>query len=200
MLDSQQWKIAASPKSGSAAMPFHLDGDAIPSTRSSSRRSWISTAEGIVERVERSVLSIGGDTRLSLRHSVPGSFELSGLLGRRVRVTLLHVASLDSGLTQTLTITGCEGRLLLIGHSGEARGTSHALGSLHVYVALSQRPEGPMVFGTSRVQSLLRQGDHVRVREGDDTYVMQFESRRGTKATYAIGAEELWRGPPSTKR
>ena len=57
-----------------------------------------------------------------------------------------------------------------------------------------------MVFGTARLQSLLREGDHIRVRDGDDAYVMHFESRRGTSATYAIGAEELWRGPPSTKR
>ena len=57
-----------------------------------------------------------------------------------------------------------------------------------------------MVFGTSRLQSLVREGDHIRVRDGDDAYVMQFESRRGREATYAIGAEELWRGPPLTMR
>ena len=57
-----------------------------------------------------------------------------------------------------------------------------------------------MAFGTSRVQSLVREGDHIRVRDGDEGYVMQFESRRGRDATYAIGADELWRGPPSTKR
>jgi hypothetical protein len=198
LLDSQHWKVA----SVAEKMPFHLDGDAVPTSRTSSRRSWISTAEGIVAKVERSLVWIDGDSFVSLRHSLPASFELSALLGRRVRVTLLHVASLEAGLTQTLTIAGSDGKVLAIGHAGEARGISHTLGGLHVYVALSQRPGGPMVFGTSRLQSLVRQGDHIRVRQHDDDdgYVLQFESRRGREATYAIGAEDLWRGPPSTKR
>ena len=196
MLDSHNWKAAHS----AAKMPFHLDGDAIPTSRTSSRRTWISTADGIVSRVERGALAIEGESLVSLKHSIPASFDLSGLLGRRVHVALLHASTLDSGLTQTLTIGGWDGDPLVIAHSGEARGASHSLGSLQVYVALSQRPGGPMVFGTSRLQSLVREGDHIRVRDGDETYVMQFESRRGREATYAIAIEELWRGPPSTKR
>ena len=196
LLDSAHWKGAQA----AAKMPFHLDGDAVPTSRTSSRRTWISLAEGIVERVERSILRIDGEAPITLKHSIPASFDLSALLGQRVRVTLLHVATVESGLTQTLTIAGCDGRVLVLGHSGEARAISHALGELQVYVALSQRPGGPMVFGTSRLQSLVREGDHIRVRDGDDAYVMQFESRRGREATYAIGAEELWRGPPLTMR
>ncbi len=194
MLDSQQWKRAQ------AAMPFHLEGDAIPSSRTGSRRSWVSTADGVVDKVDGPILAIAGDEHLTLRHAVPATFDLSALLERRVRVTLLHVATLESGVTQTLTIAGSDGKILLIGHSGLARGTSHRLGSLHVYVALSQRPEGPMVFGTERMQSVVRAGDHVRVRDGSDLFVMHFAARSGGHATYAIGAEELWKGPPSTLR
>jgi hypothetical protein len=184
-------------------MPFQLDGDAIPTSRSTSRRSWVSTAEGIVERVEGNVIRVG-EMRSSLRHSIPSCFELGALLGRRVRTTLVHVAAIDSGLTQTLTMTGSDGELLVVAHAGEVRSIAHALGKLQVYVALSQRPGGPMVFGTARVQAIVREKEHVRVRDDDDeAYVMHFESREtraGNAATYAIGREEFWRGPPSTKR
>ncbi len=195
MLDSRHWKSAET----AAALPFQLDGDAIPTSKSSSRRSWVSTAEGVIERVERGAIRIG-DSRALLRHSIPASFEMSALLGRRVRVTLLHVVAVDSGLAQTLTVTGVDGELLLVAHAGEVRSIAHRLGDLQVYVALSQRPGGPMVFGTARVQAIVREKDHLRVRDDDETYVLQFESRAGNSATYAIGREELWRGPPSTRR
>jgi hypothetical protein len=194
VLDSRHWRSAEAV----ASMPFQLDGEAIPASRSSSRRTWISTAEGIVERVEGSTLRIG-ETRSILRHSVPPTFDLAALLGRRVRTTLVHVATPD-GLTQTLTISGAGGELLLLAHVGDVRGVTHTLAKLVVYVALSQRPRGPMVFGTARLQTIVRQGDHTRVRDDGETFVLHFESRRGNEATYAIGPEDFWRGPPSTMR
>jgi hypothetical protein len=181
-------------------LPFHLDGDAMPASRTSSRRTWISTAEGLVGRVERGVIVIDGEPMVSLRHSITSSFDLAALVGTRVRVTLLHALNTESGLTQTLTVTGCDGSLIVLGHSGEARAITHVLGDLEVYVALSQRPGGPMVFGTTRLQSIVREGEHIRVRTDGGAYVMEFESRRGKDATYAIGVEDLWRGPPSTLR
>lgn len=198
MLDSRNWREAHE----AAKLPFHLDGDAVPATRTSSRRSWISTADGIVARTRQGELCIEGDEGdvVSLKHSVSPSFELNMLLGRRVRVALLHVSSVEAGLTQTLTISDGEANPLLIAHAGEARGLSHWLGSTLVYVALSQRPGGPMVFGTSRVQSIVRPGDHIRVRDADETYVMEFESRKGSEASYAIGLDDMWRGAPSTLR
>jgi hypothetical protein len=114
-------------------------------------------------------------------------------------VTLLNVLDVD-GLSQTLTVTDSGSRLLLVAHAGQTRGVTHTLGKLHVYVALSQRTQGPMVFGTSRLQSIVRVGDHVRVRDGEEVFVLQFQSRCGSAARYAIGVEELWQGPPSTKR
>jgi hypothetical protein len=197
VLDSNDWKVAQV----AAKLPFQLDGDAIPTSTTSSRRSWISATDGVIGRVAPSTIWIEGDSVVSLKHSVPVSFEMSALLGRRVHVTLLHVST-DAGLAQTLTITSALGHPLLIAHCGEARALSHSLGSVHVYVALSQRPGGPMVFGTSRLQSIVRAGDHIRVRvpDEDETYVMQFEARRGREATYAIGIEDLWKGPPSTMR
>jgi hypothetical protein len=181
-------------------MPFQLDGDAIPTSRTSSRRAWISTADGVIVRVSGGVVCIEGDTTVSLRHTLPAQLDLCALLGRRVRVTLVHVATIDGAMTQTLTIAGCDGNPLLIAHDGTVRGNAHVLGKLQVYVALSQRPGGPMVFGTSRVQSLVRAGDHVRVRSDDDVYVMCFHSRGQNEARYAIAEESLWRGPPSTRR
>jgi hypothetical protein len=195
VLDSRHWKSAEAV----AQMPFQLDGDAIPTSRSTSRRTWISTGEGVVLDVVGNALRLG-ESRTLLRHSVPSSFDLGGLLGRRVRVTLVHVASLDAGLAQTLTIAGTEGEPLVIAHAGDVRGLMHVLAGLTVYVALSQRPRGPMVFGTSRLQTIVREGDHVRVRDGDEAFVLHFESRSGNAAMYAIGREDLWRGPPSTMR
>jgi hypothetical protein len=181
-------------------MPYQLDGDAIPTSRSSSRRAWISTAEGIVARVAGDRVRIEGDSAITLRHSLPSVIDLCPLLGRRVRTTLVHVATCDGVITQTLTFNGAE-KPILIAHTGNVRGNAHALGKLTVFVALSQRPGGPMVFGTSRLQSLVRAGDHVRVRdEDDDVYVMHFASRGQGEARYAIAEESLWRGPPSTRR
>jgi hypothetical protein len=196
VLDSHHWKGAEV----AAKMPFHLDGDAVPTSRTSSRRTWMSLAEGTVTLVEPFVVRIDGEAPIRLRHCLPPSFELGALLGQRVRVTLAHAATLDAGLTQTLSITGQDGRLLVLGYSGEARAMSHSLGRLDVYVAFSQRPGGPMVFGTSRLQSIVREGDHIRVRCGAEAYVMHFDSRRGRDATYAITTEELWSGAPSTMR
>jgi len=166
-----------------------------------SGRSSIAAVEGVVERVDPGAARIGGEVPCTLRHALPGVFDLGALQGRRVRVTLLQAAAADGhGVTQTLTVTGYDDGLLIVAHSGDMRGNAHRLGRLHVYAALSQRAGGPMVFGTSRLQSLVRLGAHVRVRDEDETYVMHFEARRGKAATYAIGAEELWRGPPSTPR
>jgi len=77
------------------------------------------------------------------------------------------------------------------------KGNAHQLGKLAVYVALSQRPGGPMVFGTARLQSLVRVGDSVRVRDGEDIYVLHFHARPATAATangaaYVIASEDLW--------
>ncbi len=203
MLDSQYWKEAADA-AAAQKMRFRLEGDSVPTSRGNARGSWISTAEGIVVRVEESRLRIDGQqphtSPASVLHSIPPSFELGPLLGRRVRVALLHVAAADGALTQTLTISGYEGSALVIGHAGEVRGVSHTLGSLHVYAALSQRPGGPMAFGTARVQALVREGNHIRVRDDDEMYVMHFEARRGKEASYAIGLEDFWQGPRSTMR
>jgi hypothetical protein len=196
VLDSRHWKTPEP----AATMPFQLDGDAVPTSRTSSRKTWISTAEGLLARASSQSAWIEGEETISLQHSLPSHFDLCALLGRRVRVTLMHVHAIDSGTTQTLTIAGHDGRPLVIAHSGEVRGIAHRLGGLQVYVALSQRPGGPMVFGTRRVQSLVRAGDHVRVRDEADVYVMHFQAREGAKATYAIAEESVWRGPPSTRR
>jgi len=150
-------------------------------------------------RQEGGALRIG-ETHATLRHSVAPTFDLGALLGRRVRATLVHVASIDSGLAQTLTISGASGELLILAHVGDVHGLTHTLSKLVVYVALSQRPKGPMVFGTSRLQTIVREGDHVRVRDDGDSFVLHFAARLGNEATYAIGREDLWRGPPSTMR
>ena len=100
MLDSRHWKTAEA----AASMPFQLDGDAVPTSRTASRRTWVSLAEGVVSRVSGERVWIDAEDPVSLRHSIGPDIDLRLLLGRRVRATLLHVAALDAGLTQTLTI------------------------------------------------------------------------------------------------
>lgn len=195
MLDSHQWRDASAARKG-----FRLEGESIPTGQGASRRSWISTAEGVVVRVEGSQVRLDGPPPVTLEHAVPASFELGPLLGRRVRVAIMHATAADGGTSQTLTVSGYDGMALLIAHTGEVRGVSHVLATVHIYAALSQRPGGPMAFGTAKVQALVREGNHIRVRDDDEMYVMQFESRRGREATYAIGLEDFWRGAPSTMR
>jgi hypothetical protein len=175
-------------------MAFELDGDAVPTSHTSSRRTWISSAEGIAARIDGPRLWIDGETSLSLRHSLPDSVDLGPLLGKTIRATLVHVVAGDGSIAQTVTICSADGKLQIIAHAGVVKGTAHTLGSLPVYVALSQRPGGPLVFGTARLQSLVRVGDHVRVRDVDDEYVMCFTSRTMACATYVIANSKLWIG------
>jgi hypothetical protein len=191
VLDSRHWKLAE------ASLPFQLDGDSVPTSRTTSRRTWISSAEGRITSVGEGHAFIEGEHSAALRHSLPAYVDLTPLIGRRVRITLMHTApslAADAGVTQTLTIAGTDGRLYVIAHAGHVRGNAHTLGKVSVYVALSQRPGGPMVFGTARLQSLVRVGESVRVRDGEDLYVMSFQSRpaNGT-AAYVITSGELSR-------
>ena len=190
MLDSRHWKLAEE------SLPFQLDGDMVPTSRTASRRTWISSAEGRVTSVGDGHAFIDGEHAASLRHALPASIDLTPLIGKRVRVTLMHAApslASDAGVTQTLTITGEGGRLLLVAHSGHVRGNTHMLGKVSVYVALSQRPGGPMVFGTARLQSLVRVGDSVRVRDGEHLYVLSFHARAANgNASYVITSGALW--------
>ena len=191
MLDSRHWKLAETQ------LPFQLDGDMVPTSRTSSRRTWISSAEGSIARIGEGHAWIEGEHSAALRHALPEQIDLAPLVGRRVRITLVHTApsaAYDVGITQTLTIAGTDGRIYVIAHSGHVRGNAHTLGKVSVYVALSQRPGGPMVFGTARLQSLVRVGDSVRVRDGEDLYVMCFHARlaNGT-ASYVITRGELTR-------
>jgi hypothetical protein len=195
VLDSRHWKLAESAPS----LAFELDGDAIPTSRTGARRTWISSAEGVVARFDggsgeaTNRVWIAGECALSLRHSLPRSIDLGPLLGRRVRVTLVHVVAEGGAVTQTLTVTGEDRRVYLVAHVGAVNGIMHTLGALSVYVALSQRPGGPMVFGTARLQSLVRVGDDVRVKDGDQEYVLHFHSRGAAGASYVIASKDLWR-------
>jgi hypothetical protein len=187
VLDSRHWKL------DEASMPFQLDGDLVPTSRTTSRRTWISSAEGGVVRVGESHAWIAGEHAVALRHTLPDPIDLRALIGRRVRVTLVCSTAPDGSVTQTLTISGDDGRLYLVAHAGHVKGNMHTLGSLSVYVALSQRPGGPMVFGTSRLQSLVRVGDTVKVQDGNDSYVLHFQSRpTNGSASYVIANKELW--------
>jgi hypothetical protein len=191
VLDSRHWKLAE------ASLPFQLDGDSVPTSRTASRRTWISSAEGRITRVGEGHAWIEGEHSAALRHALPAHVDLAPLVGRRVRITLMHAApslATDAGVTQTLTIAGTDGKVYVIAHSGHVRGNAHTLGKVSVYVALSQRPGGPMVFGTARLQSLVRVGESVRVRDGEDLYVLYFEARPANgNASYVITRGELSR-------
>jgi hypothetical protein len=190
LLDSRHWK------NHDTLLPFQLDGDAVPTSRTASRRTWITSVEGGVSRVGEAHAWITGEHDVALRHTLPAEVDLTPLIGRRARVTIVNTAAPDGGVTQSLTITGTGGdaRLYLVAHAGHVKGNAHMLGKLPVYVALSQRPGGPLVFGTARLQSLVRVGDSVKARDGDDTYVLRYQSRPTSgNVAYVIANLEVWR-------
>jgi hypothetical protein len=128
VLDSRHWKFS----DPAPTMAFELDGDDVPTSHTSSRRTWICSAEGVATKIEGARLWIEGESTLSLRHSLPATVDLKPLLGKTIRATLVHVVANDGSIAQTLTICSADGRLQIIAHAGVVKGTAHTLGTLPV--------------------------------------------------------------------
>lgn len=189
--DSQQrWRcVEAVP-----ALEFHIDGTSAVRAREPSQRGWLTVAEGLVTEVHDRELVVGGD--VSVFHSLPACISLRPLLGTRVKVALSDEPSVSGPRAQTLVLTQLGGRVArvsLVARYGSA-GRVHSLGrSLELRTALSQRPGGPMTFGTARLQYVLHVGRHARVASPEGEHVIHFEARTAFDyVAYAIAERSLW--------
>jgi hypothetical protein len=193
VIDSQRWKcVEAVP-----AFVFSVDGVSAVRAREPSQRGWLTTAEGIVTEVRELHLVLGGEVVLS--HSLPGCVSLARLLGTRIKLSLTDEPSPSGPRAQTLVLAaraderGAVTRL--VARFGPA-GQEHALGAtLRVHTALSQRPGGPMTFGSDRLQYIVNVGRHVRVSDERGEYVVHLEARTAINyVAYLIADRSLWVG------
>jgi translation elongation factor EF-1beta len=186
VLDSQPWRcVEAVP-----AIAFGLQGN----TSVRSRKTWISSAEGIVTSAKEGCLWIEDVEEVALTYAVPESIDLSRLVGARVRATLTNTPIAGGPAGQLLTLTDYIGRILLVGHYGPAPGNTHSLGATQVRAALSQRHNGPIAFGTAELQCLVHVGEHVEVSDESGSWVMELVARTAVGyAAYVIVDRRLYR-------
>ncbi len=193
VIDSQRWKcVEAVP-----AFLFTLDGVSAVRARDSAQRGWLTMAEGLVSEVHDHQVVLGGEVVLS--HSLPACVSLTRLLGCRIKLSLREEPSSSGPRAQTLVVAshgdGASPVTRLVARFGPA-GQEHALGgSLRVRAALSQRPGGPITFGTDSLQYVVSVGRHVRVSDDGHEYVVHLESRTAFGyVAYAIVERSLWAG------
>jgi hypothetical protein len=185
-VDSHKWRcVEAVPP-----IAFSIDGLSAVRAQSPQKRGWLTVAEGVVDKVYPEHLVIGDDVTLSF--ALPERVRLEPLAGMHVRVALHDEVSHSGPRPQTLVMTDVRGRTLIVARYGPA-GQVHAIGSMRVRAALSQRHRGPMTFGTDVLQYLVQVGEHVRVRGPDSDLVVCFTARTAFDyVAYAIVDARLW--------
>ena len=175
-------------------LAFCIEGDTSRIARLPAVRSLVASAEGVASGDDGERLSFGERGAASLAYSLPASFRLAGLVGRRLRVTLLEEFSSGGGTGQTLTVSGDDGKVWLVARHGAVRDVAHAFGRSVLRTALSQRAGGPLVVGTRALQWLVAPGERVHVAHGDARLVVHFVARSQTgAAAYVIADESLSR-------
>jgi hypothetical protein len=184
--NSQRWRRVE------AALPllFRIEGVSAVRGLEPGRSGWLTLAEGRVRDVGARRMVLTDD--VSLSYVVPPRVDLSPLRGAYVKVALTDELSAGRR-AQMLTIADETGRPLLLAHFGPA-GQVHALGRSRVRTALSQRPGGPLIFGTDKLQYVVQVGEHVRVREPAGEFVVCFVARTANDdMAYVIADQTLWR-------
>ena len=190
MLDSQPWKCVEA----AAAILFALEGESSVRSRRRPRRLSIHTAEGRASSLETGRIFLTEGDAASLRFDLPEQIDLAPLLGQRVHVTLRDEPLPLGPMGQLLTIADDTGRVRMLAHFGTADGELHALGTMSVRVALSQRPHGPIVFGTEQLQCAVHVGEQVEISDASGQYVMHLVARTAAGyAAYVIVDRSLWR-------
>jgi hypothetical protein len=187
VMDSAEWQcVEAVP-----AIAFSIAGQTAVRARDP-RGSWMTVAEGFVEGAGARRLTLEDD--VTLTHSLPPGIDLGPLVGSHVRLMLRDEHTPGGQRAQTLTIAGTDRRTRLVACFGPVPGQSHTIGSMRVRAALSQRPGGPLVFGTDQLQYVLQVGDGVRILDGRREYIMRFVERTAYDyAAYVIAEQRLWR-------
>jgi hypothetical protein len=185
VLDSQRWKCVESVP----PLLFSIEGLSAVRGRGG-RAGWLTVAEGFVDAVRPRHLTLEDD--VTLGYVLPPRVDLTPLLGSYVKLTLADEPVALGPRAQTLTITDEPGRTLLLARFGEA-GQAHVLGRSRVRTALSQRPDGPIAFGTDRLQYVVQIGEHVRIREPGGEFVLSFLARTAYDyVAYVIVDRALW--------
>ena len=177
-----------------------------------------SVLQGILRRVDGESLWIGpersarGGTETGIRHElaglvtgyvagqVTGRVRLDALIGLAVRVTIVREpppaeAKGRRALDRTLTVSGVDGRVWLIARTGTVRGVTHVLSpQVSLGAALSQRPGGPLVIGTSELQWLVSPGTAARLpmRDGTAFCLLLVDRRPDDTASYVLADESLF--------
>ncbi len=186
VVDSQRWRsVEAVP-----ALLFSVDGPSAVRARDAGGRSWLTLAEGRVDQVDDQHLLLEEDVTLTF--VLPPRVDLGPLRGTHVRLALNDEASTTGPRAQTLSLTDPAGRPLLAARFGPA-GHSLTIGGSRVRAALSQRPDGPMAFGTDRLQYVVQVGQHMHVHDGCGDLVVHFVARTAFDyVAYLIVERSLW--------
>jgi hypothetical protein len=157
----------------------------------------VTTAEGVATWTDDSTLELTSSRRVTLSHNLPSSIDLRPLLGQTLRVTLLDEFAPNAIASQTLCISGIGGRVWLVARFGPVHGVVHTIGTIEVRAALSQRPEGPLVVGTEKLQWLVSPGCHVRLGAAvvglQEELVVEHVARPSTEtAAYLIAESAIY--------
>jgi hypothetical protein len=185
VLDSQRWKCVESIP----PLLFSIEGLSAVRGRGG-RTGWLTLAEGVVETVRPRHLVLEDD--VTLGYVLPPRVDLRPLVASRVKLTLADEPVVVGPRAQTLTVADATGRTLLLARFGKA-GQAHVLGKSRVRTALSQRPDGPIAFGTDRLQYVVQVGEYVRVQEPGGEFVVCFLARTAYDyVAYLIVDRTLW--------
>jgi hypothetical protein len=189
-VESQRWRcVEAVP-----ALLFSVEGPGVVDAGRGPRLGRLTVAEGLVHEVDAHTLVLEGDVRLCF--FLPERVDLTSLLGQHVKLALNDETSTAGPHPQTLSITDAAGRPLVVARFGPA-GHVHTIGRSRVRGSLSQRPDGPMVFGTDRLQYVVQVGQHVRVCDGSGDLVVCFVARTAYDyVAYVIVDRALWTERP----
>jgi hypothetical protein len=200
VLDSQRWRCVGrvdhttrTPESRPEAVPpllFSVEGLTAVRGLEAGRRGWLTLAQGRVDEVGDHHVGLDGD--VTLAYVVPSRVDLRPLRGAYVKITLTDEPAPAGQRAQMLTISDEAGHPLLHARFGPA-GQTHAIGKSRVRTTLSQRPNGPMAFGTEKLQYMVHVGDHVRVHEPVGEFVVHFAARTAYDyVAYVIAHKALW--------
>jgi len=186
VVDSQRWKcVEAVP-----AISFSIDGTTAVRARDASLRGWLTVAEGMVDRVEEQRLVLEDDVTLSF--TLPERVDLAPLVGTSVKLALREEPSALGPRAQTLVVADARGRARLVARYGQG-GQTHTIGRTRVRTAVSQRPNGPMAFGTERLQFVVHVGEHVHVRDASEELVVCFAARTTFDyVAYVVAERAFW--------
>ena len=187
VLDSQRWKCVESVP----PLLFSVEGLTAVRGHEPGHRGWLTLAQGRVDDVGDHHVHLEDD--VTLAYVVPSRIDLRPLRGAYVKLTLTDEPAPAGPRAQTLTISDEAGSPLLLARFGPA-GQTHAIGKSRVRTTLSQRPRGPMAFGTEKLQYMVQIGDHVRVHEPVGEFIVHFAARTAFDyVAYVIAHKALWR-------